>query len=292
MIKELTQEQINLALNSKARIDKINGAQSIILQALNTMKNNSEANIIEAQDIYPELWVNLLSETIEVVDEMERTLSIKVKDIIKRTAISEKTNPIIKKSNRPVRDKNDNSLMTNYKFFNLSKEFDTFGFEEIIDGAIGKCLKRDINGVYESLDTKDQYIKEFLCGIDELTSSISDKSITYENAQKVLNEIEKKYNTFVAYDILFTIFEPDYTFALNLPIIKYGWINEQIQNQILEELKEKKESKDSKEESKDDKKEVTQESEDDKEDEESHEYYHESSFNHYSSDDVPIYVDR
>ena len=95
MIKELTQEQINLALNSKSQIDKINGAQSIIIQALNTMKNNSETNIIEAEDIYPELWLNLLSETIEIVDEMERTLAIKVKDIIKRTAISDKTNPIV-----------------------------------------------------------------------------------------------------------------------------------------------------------------------------------------------------
>ena len=84
MIKELSQEQINLALNSKSRLDKINGAQNILLQALNTMKNNSEVNNIEPQDIYPELWINLVSETIEIVDDMERTLAIKVKDIIKR----------------------------------------------------------------------------------------------------------------------------------------------------------------------------------------------------------------
>ena len=241
MIKELTQEQINLALNSKSQIDKINGAQSIILQALNTMKNNSETNIIEDEYIYPELWLNLLSETIEIVDEMERTLAIKVKDIIKRTAISEKTNPIVKKANRPARNKNNKGIMTNYEFFNLSREFETFGYEDIIDSSINKCIDEDVNDVYKSLNTGDKDIKEFLYGIDELTTSITNKSITYENAQIVLNAIEEKYNTFVAYDILFTIFEPDYLFSLNIPIIKYGWINEQIQTQIIEEAKKEQE---------------------------------------------------
>ena len=235
MIKELSQEQINLALNSKSRLDKINGAQNILLQALNTMKNNSEVNNIEPQDIYPELWINLVSETIEIVDDMERTLAIKVKDIIKRTAISEKSNPIVKKINRVANE--GNGLMTSYNFFKL-RECKLFtDSEETIKNAITMCIDADTNEVYSTLHKSEAEMCEFLNGIEELTSAINATYIEKDVTQIVLDKISAEYNLFVAYDILFTIFVPDYIFALNLPIIKYGWITDMVQMQIIEEAK-------------------------------------------------------
>lgn len=258
-IKELTPDQINESMINNSKLDKIKGAENIILHALNAMKDQGEPNIIQAEDIYPELWMYLLKETIEIVDNMETELAIKVKDIVKRTAISEKTNPILKKSQRPSRDPGDTSLFTTPKYLELNSIFENRDPDEVIDTAIGKCLNNDPNHFYDSDLFKehlqktfatDEYVKNdivdmktYLCKLEVLRNAIVEGAIYTKDMTNLSDAVSNVLGPYPAIDILYTIFEPDYKMVLYNVIAKNAIINNIIQGQILEQARKEAEAK-------------------------------------------------
>ena len=256
-IKELSPEQINESLVNNDKLEKIKGAENIIIQALNTMKNQSEPNIIQAEDIYPELWIYLLKETIEVVDNMEKELTLKVKDIIKRTAISETTNPILKKSLRPTRESGDKGLFIAPKYLELSSIFENRNPEEVIDAAIGKCLNNDPNNVYNATSVKEAIssnikslndenitdIKSYLSSLETLRTGIIEGSIHVDDMKDLIDHVSTVLGAYPAIDILYTIFVPDYKLALYNIVAKNAIVNNMVQTQLLQKAREEAENK-------------------------------------------------
>lgn len=256
-VKELTQEQINQNIINNTKLSKISGAENIILEALNTMKKQAEPNIIQPEDIYPELWKNLVTEVVEVVDNMEAELAIKVKDIIKRTSISEKTNPILKKSLRPVREEGDTSLFTSPKYLKLSSTYESRDPEEVIDIAIGRCLNDDLNNFYHS-DYGKEMIKNgieslknpnitdmltYFCSFDNLRDAIIEGEISASTLHNIFDTASNIIGGYAVADILYTIFVPDYKTNLYIDVFKCRLINNMIQTQIMKEAREEAEAK-------------------------------------------------
>lgn len=232
-MKQLTDDQIKeyQIANDRKRIYQ--EAKEVTIQALNKMKREGEQNIIEPEDIYPEVWNVLMKETIEAIDEHERSLYLRMKDIIKRTAISEASNPIVKKINRPKRKEGDNTLFTDYDSFpmNPSLEGDP---EEIIGKAICNSVSNDQNDVYKDIDTEQ--LKINLINNELFYNSVKDRFISCEAIDSVLTEIGVEYGQYSVIDIIENIFTISSTELYDtLTMVKYGYINSEVQKQILAE---------------------------------------------------------
>lgn len=234
-LNDIQKRAIEVSQKNQQDVDVANKA---LLENLNAMYQKNESVVLKEEDIYPELWEVLNKATIETISNHMNALNDAIKDLIRKAKFEEATNPIRNEDDREKKEKGQEGILAYSSIFNMRNNL-IEKKNDILDTVIKELKIMNECGVYTDFDEDiEKWIKENKI----LTTAIEKESITRDDYNQFMNDlVEAGGNRFIGVDIIFNIFEQPYDIRICLADIKYGYINEvmnqeQQPTEVIEEM--------------------------------------------------------